>query len=167
MQPRAVSSHRPSTIALSAVCPCQISHPHVYNCGLFSAAFPGSPLPASFSIYTPFSHACHLLHNEPHENSDCVSFIFCCFPKIQPGSSTRKAPHKCLLNARRASRSGCEGPQEAGYQMQTVTKVPWEVEADSTDSGLSRRTSQAWASRTFSQWTEDQGPPWLQHHKSP
>ena len=71
----------------------------------------------SFSIYTPFSHACHLLKNEPHD-SDCVSFIFCCFPKIQPGSSTGKAPHKCLLNAWRASRSGCGGPRVvAGYQM--------------------------------------------------
>lgn len=51
--------------------------------------------------------------------------------------------------------------------MQTVTRVPWEVDADSTGSGVSRRTSQAWTRRTFSQWTEDQGPAWLQHHKSP
>lgn len=46
----------------------------------------------SFSIYTPFSHAGHLIQNEPHESSDCVGFIFCCFPKIQPGSSTGRHP---------------------------------------------------------------------------
>ena len=153
----------------SGVCPLDQTSPWcskalpegpVYNCSLFSAAFLFPSPSYSFSIYTPFSHACHLL-KKPHENSDCVSFIFCCFPKIQPGSSTGKAPHKCLLNAWRASRSGCGGPRVvAGYQMQTVTQVPgrWMLPA----------LTQEWADGPHRPGRAvDQGPPWLWHHKGP